>query len=288
MKNQLLEDFGDSRSEPAPAREAAPRRPPSPAAGAGAQARRAQVWRGRAPAPAADGPEDLPPPGAEGQARRADPFIAPEYADFSSQQPDLAIQYPDQPAPWTERWGRKALVWTSGLALAAAVIGGGLWLVHERQVESTLALVADQSPPAAAAPEPAATVPMAAAPAPLPPLELLEPAAPVESEAVEAGTATAAAAAAAAPAIAERKPASKPAPKPRTRKPTPSRTVAARSAPRPVAAAPQLPRAAAVPERAQETGLEETLRQCRAAGYHATLCIKRGCVATKFGLACRG
>jgi hypothetical protein len=34
--------------------------------------------------------------------------------------------------------------------------------------------------------------------------------------------------------------------------------------------------------------LAETLRQCRAAGYHATLCIKRGCTATKFGLACRG
>jgi hypothetical protein len=34
--------------------------------------------------------------------------------------------------------------------------------------------------------------------------------------------------------------------------------------------------------------MEETLRQCRAAGYHTTQCIERGCQATKYGLACRG
>jgi hypothetical protein len=42
--------------------------------------------------------------------------------------------------------------------------------------------------------------------------------------------------------------------------------------------------AAAAPALSQE----ETLRQCRAAGYHASQCVRRGCVATKFGLACRG
>ncbi|MFC0252158.1 hypothetical protein [Massilia consociata] len=56
----------------------------------------------------------------------------------------------------------------------------------------------------------------------------------------------------------------------------------ARPAPRPVAppAPPAQPPA--------EGALSETLRLCRAAGYHATACIKRGCEATRFGLVCRG
>ncbi|MBQ5950298.1 hypothetical protein KBW98_22660, partial [Massilia sp. ST3] len=52
------------------------------------------------------------------------------------------------------------------------------------------------------------------------------------------------------------------------------------------AASPQAPARADTPP--ADGALAETLRQCRAAGYHATLCIKRGCSATKFGLACRG
>lgn len=43
------------------------------------------------------------------------------------------------------------------------------------------------------------------------------------------------------------------------------------------------------PSQPAATGaLAETLRLCRAAGYHATACIKRGCEATRFGLVCRG
>ncbi len=55
------------------------------------------------------------------------------------------------------------------------------------------------------------------------------------------------------------------------------RKAAARTAPpsKPAASEPALSQA-------------ETLRQCRAAGYHASQCARRGCVATKFGLACRG
>lgn len=55
------------------------------------------------------------------------------------------------------------------------------------------------------------------------------------------------------------------------------RKTAARTAPpsKPAAAEPALSQA-------------ETLRQCRAAGYHASQCARRGCVATRFGLACRG
>ena len=34
--------------------------------------------------------------------------------------------------------------------------------------------------------------------------------------------------------------------------------------------------------------LKETLRQCRAAGYHAAKCVQLGCTATQYGLACKG
>ncbi len=34
--------------------------------------------------------------------------------------------------------------------------------------------------------------------------------------------------------------------------------------------------------------MAETLRQCRAMGYHSTQCIERGCYTTKYGLVCKG
>jgi hypothetical protein len=53
--------------------------------------------------------------------------------------------------------------------------------------------------------------------------------------------------------------------------------------------APAVPtRSAPDPELDPESPLAETLRMCRAAGYHATACLKRGCEATRFGLVCRG
>ena len=39
---------------------------------------------------------------------------------------------------------------------------------------------------------------------------------------------------------------------------------------------------------AAEAPLAETLRLCRAAGYHAAACMKRRCEATRYGLVCRG
>jgi hypothetical protein len=41
-----------------------------------------------------------------------------------------------------------------------------------------------------------------------------------------------------------------------------------------------------VSERASQLAL--TLKQCRIQGYAAPQCLKRGCVLTKYGLACRG
>jgi hypothetical protein len=267
MKNQLLEDFGDSRSSPASAREAAPRR----SGNAAAEGRRSQVWRGRQPEAA---PRDEPPAEQETQPNWNEPFMAADFPAFASQQPDPAIQYPDEPAPWFDRWGRKALGWTAGLLLALGVAGGAFWMYHESQVESTLALVADQTPPAA---PPVAAQPVALPAQPAPPAEP-QVLALDENEAVEPADA-----AAAAPVIAAAVPEPPPKPKTKPRKRPPERTVLARSEPRPVRAA-----AAPPPEPPREDTLAETLRQCRAAGYHATLCVKRGCVATKFGLACRG
>jgi hypothetical protein len=273
MKNQLLEDFGDSRSSPASAREAAPRR----SGNAAPEGRRSQVWRGRQPEAA---PREEPPAEQETQPNWNDAFMAADYSAFASQQPDLAIQYPDEPAPWFDRWGRKALGWTAGLALALGVAGGAFWMYHESQVESTLALVAVQSPPAA---PPVAAKPVALpAPAPAAPPAAMQTLALDENEAVEPADA---AAAIAAPVVAAAVPQPPPKPKPKakaSRRP-PARTVLARSEPRPA-------RAAAAPplDAPREDTLAETLRQCRAAGYHATLCVKRGCVATKFGLACKG
>lgn len=37
-----------------------------------------------------------------------------------------------------------------------------------------------------------------------------------------------------------------------------------------------------------EDSLSETLKACRAHGYHATQCIKQGCSMTKYGFVCRG
>ena len=56
-----------------------------------------------------------------------------------------------------------------------------------------------------------------------------------------------------------------------------------------LARAPAVPAPTAPPSQPDpESPLAETLRLCRAAGYHATACLKRGCEATRFGLVCRG
>ena len=358
MKNRLLEDFGDSQSAvpvrpvrrvqaappPAPQAGVAPSHPPAPAAMPQTPARqRAGVWRSRTqvepPAPPANAfvPPRVEPtmaPPAPPEPPRASPRIAPEIASFSSREPDWSIPLQPEPAPWTERWGRKALGWTIGLAVVVAVAGTAAWMVQETRVESTLAVVADHTPAQAAPQAPAV---LAAAPVPepgaetLPPLKLLprepaatapaapEPAPPAQqdmtmataapdsagdaalepAEAVPAAIGAAAAAASAK--AAAQPPAKKPAAKrtqerrlaaaapakrtrPETRKPSPkpARETAVARAPAPPA------RQVSAEQPDPESPLAETLRLCRAAGYHATACLKRGCEATRFGLVCRG
>ncbi len=359
MKNRLLEDIDDSQSGPsAPAvrrlpRAAAappaerslepslePRPQPPPGPQAGPQPRpRTGVWRSREtlpplqladpvadesvpPAPAAPtGPPTAPVP-----PPRAAAGIPPWPASFSSREADWAAPPPAAPLPWTERWGRKALGWTIGLAGIVAVAGAASWMYRETQVQSTLAVVAGNTPGKAAiapAPAPPATAALPATPEPAwtaPPLKVLPP--PAASDPV------AEAPVAVAPPVAE-PPRAAPAPRqtPKARR-APERRVAAAparkkperriaaAAPKKARAAPDLswaererermlaqaanaratqrpaPPSAPPGQPAQQAGAEaplsETLRLCRAAGYHAAACMKRGCEATRFGLVCRG
>ncbi|MCC2973835.1 hypothetical protein [Massilia sp. IC2-476] len=235
-------------------------------------------------------------------------------ASFSSPQPDWARPLPPEPAPWTERWGRKVLGWTAAVVSAFAVAGAGVWMYRETEVQSTLAVVADHTP--AAAPPAIAAPPPAPAPAAVqdepPPLRML-PSEPVAVASLPAPAAEPEEILAAAP------PPAPPTVQPKApvaAKPPPERRVVAapvkrprpelkKTASKPKAAPPRervLARAS-VPVRPRPAApvaepppapppvddpLTETLRMCRAAGYHATACLKRGCEATRYGLACRG
>lgn len=353
MKNQLLEDIDDSKSRiPVPVRRvqaapsqrqaqtqqdaeaAAPILPSGPAEPPGRQ--RAGVWRSRTPAPppsparhaawtarpaTAQAAPESPAAGAQppGMLPGLDPGVAPDLASFSSREPDWTVPMPPEEAPWMDRWGRKVLGWTVGLAVFATVAATGAWMYRDTQVESTLAVVADNTqaqgqarvigaPPAVPADEPVvaaeAVQPVEPEPSPLPPLRLLPPEPQAASQAAAQATtrADAVAVEAAPPAMADqatpRAAAAAARPDaPRVQKPAPKRTserhVAAATPIKPTpqaskerVSAPRASQAAAQPP--SESPLSETLRLCRAAGYHATACLKRGCEATRFGLVCRG
>lgn len=132
------------------------------------------------------------------------------------------------------------------------------------------------APPAADAPAPSTA---------LAPVAATKPAAAVKEEAVAASP----------------KPKAQTPPKPKAQTPAKPKT---QTPPQPsrAAAVPaketrqrepvrQVARASAAPKEAPlgaEDSLSETLKACRAHGYHATQCIKQGCSMTKYGFACRG
>lgn len=196
---------------------------------------------------------------------------------------------------WFDRWGRRAITWSAGLAATVLVAGSGLWLYKESKVDNTLAMLAanartetqaSTSPPVPAPqPPPVASAPLAdaatgTAPDPATAASLLADAqAPLAVPALNPSLITEALASeetpvrAAPPVLASASPSKKTrmfSQRPRARAPTPP----------PVAAAESKSRRAGQ--------FAETLRQCRALGYHATQCMKRGCTITKFGLACKG
>ncbi|MCC6069785.1 hypothetical protein ACFSQU_02495 [Massilia sp. GCM10020059] len=256
MKTQLLEDIGENHSVPIiPPKNVAPAPangtpPPAAAPSQEADKWRAGPWRQRASAPLGEG--------------AAPAYAAPEPSDppIHTLDPDplaecWAIANPDIEPAWYERWGRRAAAWSAALAALVLVAGGAAWMYKETKTDQALAVAS------------------AALDAPVPgyvtraPLRTVEP---IDVPASELALDT--------PGFEAEVPDFSPTPV--AAKPARSRVRAVAKAPRRVAAPPPDPAAV------RESKMAETLRQCRAAGYHAEQCIKRGCVATPFGIACKG
>lgn len=228
-------------------------------------------------------------------------MFADDRLAFPPKGPDFVFDFPASRPTWSERWGRRLLGWSAGAALVAIALGTAWWMAEDSQVVTTLALVADQSPasatsgwrepePEAAAPPPLVMLPVQAVPDPSPPVQAPAEAAPsvLEDNGEEAAQAAAEAVrrAEARRLAARQETAKKEAARKEAARQAKARELARKDAARKEATRLAAARAAAAAEPAAQQA--ETLRQCRAAGYHAAQCVKRGCVATKFGLACRG
>ena len=185
---------------------------------------------------------------------------------------------------------------TLGASLLGMLMVGliGMWMYKETKLDNTMALLAHTSAPAAAlkAPPPSPPAPaVATGSAELPAMVMLrEPAGqagPVPAP--DQAPARTLADPVAKPARAAAEPAPEPArPSHRSRtKASPVlASVPAKPTPRHPKTIPAASAPAAAPARADS--MAETLRLCRAAGYHTTQCIERGCTATRYGLVCRG
>lgn len=230
-------------------------------------ASRSQSWLfGDALFPKADGPAAASPaverPEPEVHAHRNDPrLMESDASGFASERVDWVGRQIENEPHWFDRWGRQAATWSACLVMASLLAGGGLWLYRESRIDSTLVLVAENSLPARQA-DPTAVMPT---PAPAP---ATATSAEPDTQAVAPSAETLVLA-------------------------TPSRPVASKPLQlkqKRVSTRPH-PKAADLPaelEAARTRQLADTLKQCRAMGYHAAQCLKRGCVMTKYGLACKG
>lgn len=314
MKTQLLEDINDIASQ-SPARPLDEARYSGPAGG---------VWRAR-PQPEPEVREqmrrpDLTEEDVARRAWRARPQPEPEVHE-QMRDPDLTEENPErgawraqpQPEPeareqargpdlteedlaafererdewleeqieikphWFDRWGRRVATWSAGVAGALLVAGGGLWMYRENRIDNTLVLVAKS---ATSAPKLAPAPQLAPVPAPTTVINVEPLGSPQQEEAPPEAVIQAAVS------------------QTETQAETP---VVARPSnpvlPKPVQAAkkrvstkarPKAPVVVAELKPSRTGQMAETLRQCRVAGYHAAQCVKRGCVATKYGLACKG
>ncbi len=258
MKTQLLEDIGENNSLPVSPPKNSPPAPVNapeqqPAAAPKADKWTAGPWRQRHGV-AAGKPTSEPifaplPPRPEPQIHSFDPDPLAE---------SWAIANPDSEPTWFERWGRRAAAITASLAVLVLAAGGAAWVYNETKTDQALAVASqalDEPGPAYARSTPVAEVP----PIDIQPSEL----APLEMDFY-----------ADVPDF----------------DPTPVAAKRPRSRVRTIAAAPRRPAPPPVPSAAEirEAQMAETLRQCRAAGYHAQQCVKRGCVATPYGIACKG
>jgi hypothetical protein len=180
------------------------------------------------------------------------------FSDFAGGNADGAA-VPPLPAQrtWISRWGRIA-TWCIALVLVGLVAGGAFWLYNESKINQTMSMLAKDPLP----PRPNHPPPALAATQPAPAIEpAIPPAIAVAPPAEEAPRAEISAPPQAPPAVPQRT----------------SRKLSQKTAPASVT--PE-------PDRAQLWA--ETLKQCRAAGYHAAKCARLGCTTTKYGLSCKG
>jgi hypothetical protein len=191
----------------------------------------------------------------------------------------------DEP-DWFQRWGRRAATGTAALLATLAVAGVGLWVYNENKVDKSLSVLAKAPIPARPA-LPAPGVRTLPAPAIAPPTAAAAAAGPQAAANPQAAAQAATQAAAPPPLAASTGPPAVNEPPGRTERTGRPRTRSLASRTKtPPAAAVQAKYASQKPERAG--ALTETLRQCRAAGYHAAQCVQLGCTATQYGLACKG
>jgi hypothetical protein len=208
---------------------------------------------------------------------------------------------------WFDRWGFRALAWGTAVGSLALGFAGAMWLgsddiaasMRENAVSSANAVAVAQDPPPgqpvldAPFPPPSASTEapallvasvMETAPAPVATPAVAEPvAAPIENEPVIVADISSDQEPAVIAPLRPRSPikkvkstsrpkVAKAALEPARKKPVASRVLSAR----PIAMSP-----VTYPQ-------SELLEACQSYGYSARQCERRGCMVTKFGLACRG
>lgn len=251
MKTQLLEDIGDSQPEPDIT--------PSDDAPAGGDEPLASPAPPQAPTrhPGTWRQRDAvfiaapaPPVAITPPARPVFNLDADPLADV------WAIANPDTGPTWFERWGKRTAAWSSASAVILLLAGGAAWIYRETRTEQALASLASATQHTGAL------------------RTALRYVQPIDVQASELALN--------APAFIAEVPAFAATPEPVQRVRNRVQTVA-KVARKPPPAPPRPD-----PAKAREARMAETLRQCRAAGYHAQACVKRGCVATPYGIACKG
>jgi hypothetical protein len=255
MKTQLIEDIGESHPQPdIPPINDAPvagdEQQPSPAPPP--ETRRAGMWRQR----------------DAGSVAAADPPVfttpqppPPERPIFNEDADPLAevwaIANPDPEPTWFQRSGRRTAAWSSAGAVILLLAGGAAWMVRETRTDQALASLASATRHTGAL----RTALRYVDPIDVLPSEIDQPAPGFIADVPDFA-------------------------------PTPEPLKRVRSRPQAIAKvvrkAPPPPPPRPDPAKVRADGRAETLRQCRAAGYHAQACVKRACVATPYGIACKG
>lgn len=265
-------------------------------------------------------------PALDAHASPASPAQADPLFDFAPRSPaPAALEASNTAAGWFQRSGQRYLMWGGCALLAALVVQGGWWLYGARKDAGSLALVANefkaepqQERPsrrrpltvkeftlgpdgevrvAPAAPVSSAAPLVRASPA-VPPLAVLPPEQGADAIGETAPPAPPVADGGAQQrrdAVSGRDTEKKAGPLAKrvrqsereqpARRTTPAPALAERLSGRRVASATALRSGGTS---AHQSTMAETLKACRAHGYHAAQCVKRACSVTKYGFVCRG